>query len=266
MADTQSSQPVHDPIFDRLEHSLEQWREHLTRLGPTLSPGEMTKLSRQWDSLRQNFDVASLQQGLEIHGLEGFMEALPILRDLTQDELEITLEALQTAKKTLKTMLSETDARLSLLEESLGTDKPQKIRKSLEKLRGIDEALQTRLLGLDAYIEQFRLAEIEEHDLLATTTKVIGQTARIQEWSEANAALEEQSNQMKRWLADSKLSLSRMQASPPPSPSAIQQASLSLGNASEVDKALMALYSNHQSLKDARLYLENFLAEKEGEE
>lgn len=265
MADFSSSQPIHNADFDRLENKLEQWREHLTSLGSSLAPGELQKLSRQWDALRQSFDVACLHGGLEIHGLEAFMEALPDFRHMTESELEIVHDGLKIAKKTLKSMLSETDARVSLLEESLNADKQSRIRKSLDKLRLIDESLQTRLLGLDAYIEQFELAKVEGLDLVQSTKMVMEQTQRINDLTQSNSELEAKTKQMNQWLVDSKLSLTRMPLAAPPSPSSIQQASLSLGNGSEVDKALMALFSNSEKLKDARLYLENYLADRDAE-
>lgn len=262
MADTQSSQPL-DPIFERLEESLEQWRDHLTRVGPTLPPQDFTKLMRSWDDLRQNFEVASLHNGLDIPDLSALMGPLPVLKDFDSDELQVTVEALQNARKTLGTMLSETRSRIGLLEEVLNSDKPQKMRKILEKMRGIDQSLQTRLLGLDAYVEQFRLAELPDYDLLSSTQKIIEQSERLQKMSEENETLDKQAEQMQRWLAESKLNLARMPIAPPPSPGAMQKVSLSLTSSSEADKALVALFSNHEKLKDARLYLENYLAQKE---
>lgn len=263
MADTQSFQPPRDAAFDRLEQSLEQWREHLTRLSSTLPPNETTKLSRQWDHLRQVFDVACLHHGFNTGSLQAVLEPLPLLKDCHQDELEMTAEALQLAKKTLGAMLSETKSRAGLLEEALATDKPQRIRKSLDKMRAIESLLHTRLLGLDAYVEQFKLAEIPEQGLLASAENMLAQTTRIGALSEKNAELQMQTEQMKRWLASAQLNLDRMPIEPPPSPGAMQQLSLSVQAKGEADEALVSLYTSHEKLKNARQYLEDFLNEKE---
>ncbi len=264
MADTQSAQPSLESIFDRLEQSLEQWRDHLTSLGNTLPSSEMSRLSKSWDDLRLKFEIACLHNGLEIPGLDAVMDPLPKLEKFEPIELDVTLEALQSARKTISSMLSETRGRTALLEELLASDKPVKMRKILEKMRAIDETLQTRLLGLDAYVDQFRLAELPDEDLLSSTATVIEQSIRLKKLSEGNSALQSQSDQMKRWLNERKLSLSRLPFTPPPSPGAMQEVSLSMSASSQADKALVALFSNHEKLKDAREYLENYLAAKEG--
>ncbi|RYZ69264.1 MAG: hypothetical protein EOP09_07985 [Proteobacteria bacterium] len=156
------------------------------------------------------------------------MDPLPNLEKFEAIELDVTFEALQSARKTLVTMLSETRGRTALLEELLASDKLQKMRKILEKMRAIDETLQTRLLGLDAYVEQFRLAGLPGEDLLSTTAIVIGQSTRLNKLSHDNAALQLQADQMKRWLNERKLSLARLPFTPPPSPNAMQEVSLSM--------------------------------------
>lgn len=265
MADTQSSQPSYGPIFDRFELSLEQWRDHLTQLSSTLPAGELSKLTRTWDHLRELFEIACLEHGFPIPSLHAVMDPLPILKEFNQDELELTLDALQNTRKTLAGMIAETKGRIGLLEEVLHSDKPQKMRKSLDKMRAIDESLQTRLLGLDAYIEQFHLAEIPGHDLLQTAEEIISKTTRIGQLSSENSSLDQQAQQMRGWLAESKKKLERMPPAPPPSPGAMQQVMLSISSKSEADKALLGLFSSHEKLRDARFYLENFLADKEND-
>jgi hypothetical protein len=261
MADNESTQPDLSLIFDQFEHSLEQWRDHLARLGEALSPGETSRLKRQWDEQRLAFEVACLHNGLEIPGLEAVGHRVPNLRDFNSVELEITLEALRSAQKFLTTILTDTKGRMGLLENLLDADKPQRMRKILEKMRTADQALQTRLLGLEAYVDQFHLAELPNETLASSAQIILEQTHRLEKLTQDNDVLEEQIGQMRRWLAESRLSLDRMPPTPPPSPGAMREISVSSAN-SESDKALASLFTNHEKLKDARAYLENHLREK----
>lgn len=252
-------------IFDRLENQLLEWHELLTNRSSNLTPAEGLKLVQQWNRLRLSFDVASLHQGLTLAELDQVLEPSSLFRSLKQDELELTADALQNAGKTLQSLLSETSSRKKLLEEALNTDKPAKIRGAMTKLKLMEEGLQTRLLGLDAYIEQFHQAEIPGQDLAGTVRAMLAQHGRIQDLTAENLRLDEKKIEMKRWLDEAEAQLAQKTFAPPPSPADLEGAGASVSASSEANRALGKLYAAQRKLVEARLYLEEFLAPKRGD-
>ena len=250
--------------FDRLEQDLENWRDQLAQLSPYLSPSELAKMARRWDLMRQNLDGVFLNYGRPLFNLPIAMDSLPPLRDLNQEELDITVDALVTAKKTLDGLIAESQQRVPLLEQALNIDqKPARLRRCLDKMRAIDDSFQVRLQSLVTYVEQFNLTMTQADTLAQTTQKVIDQTIRIEALKKANSVLEEQKQEMARWLAESKRRLLKIPLMPPPTPNALGLVGQSLAPRTDANKALEKLFANRDKLRDARRYLEAFLAEKE---
>lgn len=251
--------------FDRFEENLDDWRDQLVQLSTHLSPSDLAKLARRWDTMRQNLDAIFLHYGRPPSTFSSIMEGLPPLMDLTQDEMDLALEALLTAKKALNSFASESQQRLPLLEQALNTvEKPDRLRRCIDKMRAIDEAFQPRIQALKSYVDQFEFAADENETLLQTTLSIIEQTKRVDAMRNANEYFEGQKREMQRWLEQSRERLERLPSAPPPSPGALSK----LGHdvrpePSDTDKALESLFVSRDKLRDARVYLESLLTAKE---
>ncbi len=256
-----------DPFlqFDHLEHNLETFRDQLTRLTPYLAPSDLSKLVTRWESMRQALDSVLLSYGQAIPNLPTLMDDLPPLRDLDRNELELIREGLTTAKRTLQNFSREVQDKVPLLETALNIeDKPAKLRKCIEKMRVIDDGLQERVRQMKPFIKLFELAVNPPATLTETSALVVREMSVINGLKQANAALEAQEQEMRRWLAASRHRLDTMPVAPPPSPSALTQAGASANPArDDADNALASLYAAREKLREARRYLETILPKGE---
>ena len=262
MTQTTSASPDLVLQFDRFENLLDDWRDYLAQLSPHLSAGDLAKLARRWDAMRQNLDTVFLYYGRPPSNLSSIMDGLPPLGDLNQSELDITLEAMLNAKKALAVFAAESQQRLPLLEQALNaSEKPDRMRRCIDRMRAIDETFQLKLEQLKSSVDLFVLATNGEESFLETTKAIIDQTQRIEGMKRANDFLEDQKLQMERWLGESKFNARQKPSNPPPSPGALGQAMSSA--ASDSDKALESLFTSREKLREARCYLETLLRSKE---
>lgn len=262
MTQTTSASPDLVLQFDRFENLLEEWRDYLAQVSLHVSAGELAKLARRWDAMRQNLDTLFLYYGKPPSSLSSVMDGLPPLRDLTQAELDITLEAMKNAKKALAGFAAQSQQRLPLLEQALNaSEKPDRMRRCIDKMRAIDATFQPKLHSLKSYVDLFDLATNGEESFLEATKAIIDQTQRIDAMKRANDYLEDQKLQMEYWLEESRYNARQKPMHPPPSPDALGHAMTAV--ASETDKALESLFTSREKLREARRYLETLLQSKE---
>ncbi len=253
--------------FDRFEEKLEDWCDQLTQLSPYLPAGDAIKLAHRWETMRQNLDTIFLHYGRSPSRLVAVMDGLPPLRELTQNELDMTLDALLIAKKALNNFTRLSQQRLPLLDQALKNgENPARLRRSIDKMEKLQASFATRLQALKLSVDQFDSVALytEESSLLETTRQVIDQTQRVEALRNANSKLELQKEKMQTWLKDSKRQLQTRPAHPPPSAGALGIAGQSLtGSSNDTDKALESLFLNRDKLREARRYLETLLISKE---
>lgn len=251
--------------FDRFEALLEDWHDQLSQFSAHLSSSDLAKLARRWDAMRQNLDTIFLHYGRSPSSLSAVMDGLPPLRDLTQAEMDMTLEALIMAKKALQNFAAESQQRLPLLEQALNAnEKPERMRRCIDRMRAIDDAFQPRLQSLKAYVDIFGLATNGKQNFLQATQAIIDLTQRIEAMRNANDHLEGQKLEMSHWLEEAKARARRQPSTPPPSPWALGQAGQTMTSLpNDGDKALESLFTSREKLREARRYLETLLSAKE---
>ncbi len=260
MADKHHYQPSHDPILNNLENRLESWRDQLAEVEKELTPHEMKRLEKRWLLARQKYDAILIAKEGKSPDTEALMSALPPFDDLNLGDIELMTDVLQKTKSNLLAMSTETKNRASLLEDSIATEKPEKLRKNIEKLRTIEAVLRTRLIGLDAYIELFDSANLDECAPLESTKLIMQEAKHLSRLNLENQRLDNQIKEMNHWLSEAEKELSRRPLVAPPSPDAMREVGQALMENNEIGQAILNLFTNHERIKNARSYIEAYLA------